>query len=184
MGDVVFKVSPPGTDARTASDDQLLLNDKYPFHKLDVTKTSSFKNINISFTRQAPYPAAPATPFTSGFLTTPHIYQFVHGYDYIPAILMFDLNNYVAPDGSVFPAYQNGNTVLLGQPEGGSPNFGLSGVFLTATADTKNVYLNIITFVNTGNMGVGPTPLMNMIGLTAKIRLWVFAEDLANDIGP
>jgi hypothetical protein len=77
-----FSVSSSGKSVQTAAGPDQLLTFKNPFTKLDVTNTVSFQTISVLLNHEPPQP-------TVGSPTTDtQIYQFKHGYTYIPAVWM------------------------------------------------------------------------------------------------
>lgn len=74
-------VSTNTTSVSSAKGASVLIG-QYPFTKLDVTNIVSFQTISILFQNEPPQPLA-----SPGFTDT-LIYQFPHGYNYIPTVWM------------------------------------------------------------------------------------------------
>lgn len=161
-------VTQNGSDVRTATTSQILLSDKYPFHKLDKTNPVSFQNISILFNTDPPNPpGAGGSP--SDYTLTTTVYTFPHGYNYIPAtwVLFVNAYNYIAqPD-----LYNSGQGIILLLTDSGA-----NGAFLSVTSDDTNIYVNVIKNYDTSELVSGP-PII--LGITLVIRIYVFVEDLS-----
>lgn len=181
MGGFGINVSSKGVDVTGARGEDLLLSTEYPFHKLDTLKPISFQNINITFAHEPPYPPNPGNPLggpTLAYKIT-NITSFAHGYSYIPAIWCMGLLNWEAPDQTKWPSYQNGNYIELGFV--GGSNGGHTYAYLWIHADKRKIYIDCVKSVVSDNNGNFPSPIVNVIGFTAKLRLYVFAEDIGID---
>lgn len=178
MSDPTFNVSSPGTDATTASEAQLLMSLKYPFAKLDSTNPVSFQNINLTFLNEPPDAPLDGSGF-SGHTTYKRtlVYQFPHGYKYQPTTWCMSLSTLEDPDLSHPLAYQNGNMILLGFV-GGSLG-GATEAVLWVTADKNNVYLYVIKQTQADGNGNFPSPEVQLVGSTVRLRVYVFVENLA-----
>ena len=74
MSDYGLKVSKLGKDATSSNDLDIIMSTKYPFAKIDPTKTDTFRTTTILFTKNT----------TKAVDTL--IYQFDHGYTYTPQV--------------------------------------------------------------------------------------------------
>lgn len=59
-----------------------IMNTTYPFHKIDMANPVGFTTTNIFFSAEPPDPEEPTTVSTTNETL---IYQFAHGYDYLPS---------------------------------------------------------------------------------------------------
>lgn len=168
----VLQISQNNVDVSQATDKQLVFNDKYPFHKLDKTKTVSFQNIRLFFNREPPNPSGAGADV--GPLST-LVYSFPHGYAYTPASWFF-IQNLATNNTLQRPAYQQ---------EGGYGSFygGIvletDAAFFTAailriTVDATNVNVYIDKYYNNATA----FGLPNIASFTLLIRAYVFVEDL------
>jgi hypothetical protein len=161
----LMQVSQIGTTTKTATGSQVTFNTKYPFAKLDKTNLVSFQNISIQFYNEPP---APSGTYPDIGPTTTLVYQFVHGYTYVPSTWFL---MQVTPSSTVsYPpvSYQQEGTnsffLYLGPGSGAS---------LTITADATNVYFYVNKYYG-GSFG-----LPNIIGYVLNIRAYVFVDDLS-----
>lgn len=179
-----IKISLPGINATQTNDpNQLTLNTQYPFHKLDVTNPVSFQNIVLSFENNPPGPdmsGAVFYPYTRVQKTV--VYQFPHGYSYIPATWFQNQNNIIVGGSEYGPAnglqYQ-GRWALIATAATAVYE---AEAFLVAEVDSANVYIEVLQSLTLNSAGVA-TPI-DIIGTVFNIRVYCFAEDLTTDIGP
>jgi hypothetical protein len=188
-----FAVSSTGKSIQTAlGPDQLLTFDQ-PLTKLDVTNTVSFQTLSILFNTESPQP-----PIIAPFYAEVQIYQFPHGYNYIPAIWMEWQNPAPAYPGAPGPggtattfftfgddsASANipgvGLTSQLSQyalvqfNDGGAPSGNTMGFFYLIV-DEKNVTLYFRKNLIATTTGGALVPLF-VIGTTVNMRIYVFTE--------
>jgi len=166
-----ISVSAPGTDLRTATGKDVILNTRYPFAKLDSTNLVSFQSIEISFANDPPNPDGS----TSDNLTT-LIYKFPHGYKYTPTVwCMFQRTVGAGDQGDLtvtkFGPYQYESGVIAVSSASDLANYAT----LELAADDTNIYLGVMK-VNVG--AFGPDPPVNIAGYTLLVRVYVFVEDL------
>lgn len=189
----MFQVAANGQSVQTATGPQALLKETQPFTKLDVTKIESFQTIQILFNHEPTQP----DPITGQAYT--QLYQFAHGYTYIPRIWMEWQNlapSYPAapgPGGSATTFFTFGDdTASLDIPTFGNttalslfaralynsdPTYGNASAtaFLYVTVDVTNVTIFMGKVGQSFIIG-GPIPPVFVIGETANIRLYVFTE--------
>jgi hypothetical protein len=157
-----ISVSGPGTSLTTAQGKQLTFNTRYPFAKLDSTKTPSFQIITLFFNTEPPNPVV--APGFSGSLET-LVYRYAHGYTYIPATwFLISLDNFVTTLGSE-------GAWIVGAATGFSP----ANVQFNIKVDST--YVNFYVNKNWSNDGITPAP--SVIGFSVTIRAYIFVNDLA-----
>lgn len=153
MADYGFKVSEKGVNAITATGTDIIMSTRYPFAKIDPTKSDSFRTTTVTFITDTP----------DNVKTL--IAQFAHGYSYKPQL--WGLWNVVWGPSIAGSANveQNGYGVLVNSA--GIPNSSLSYEW-----DATNVYLYL-------NKGANPpgTP-SNAIGTVATLTTYIFVDDL------
>jgi hypothetical protein len=154
-------ISAPNTDLRTATGTDLVLNTRYPFAKLDSTNKVSFQLINILFLHEPPNPDGLAT-----FFTTVQVYQFPHGYNYIPSTW------FLVSTDAMATAVGSEGVIFVGG--GDTPSF--KSAVLDVTVDDANVYFNIDKYYDKRVTDLGAP---NVLGMTLTVRAYVFANDLA-----
>lgn len=147
---VGIKISSANTSVNSASGPDLLMSTKYPFEKLDVTKSVSFQTINLTFLNNPPDPSV-------GNQTNTLFYSFAHGYSYIPKIwtLIYD----VTADAYAQGGYYYTNVDIS--------NY----AFIYVTVDTTNVNFYVLK-----NNGDGHPP--NLAGRQFQFRCYVFVDNM------
>lgn len=193
-----FSVTSSGTSVQQATGPNVLLSMNNPFTKLDVTNPVSFQTISLLFNHEPPQPVAPTPLFTDTL-----VYQFKHGYDYVPAIWLMWQNPtpqfppnptisgtsattfYPFGDDTSSLAYIGGTqeNVFVQSTQIASVNYNLSGSVLTTTsamlsaiADETNVYIHI---VKQAIVYITPGNIVipvNLNGVTLNMRCYVFTE--------
>lgn len=193
-----FAVSSNGSDVQTATGPQQLLSIGKPLTKLDITNQVSFQTIQLLFNHEPPQPPNSA-PFYSNTL----VYQFPHGYDYVPATWMewqnhspaFPLAPGIGSSNTIF--YPNGddsagltaydaivNNAIIGGSSNslvaltqynnaGSTSFTTSAS-LYLKADKININLYLLK-ETIETIGGGVIPLF-LIGVILDLRIYVFTE--------
>jgi len=156
-------VTENGVDASKATDLQKVLNLKYPLMKIDRDKSTSFKNIKITFVNDPP---APAVGTTTSIST--QIYKFEHGYTYKPAIWSFCRADGVSGSFSGTTTY----FVDSGLIGGSNTGFNFPFAFAYTGCDSQYCYIYVKKF--TGTVG----PAINLTGALLYIRFYVFAQDV------
>lgn len=186
-----------GANIQNPTPQETILNSTQPFTKLDTQNIVSFQTISILFNSEPPQP-----PITAPFTTDTIIYQFEHGYTYVPSVWVQWQNQSPAfPDSpgtgaSATTFYPFGDDTigpkLLGLTQQGETNdvstlafvtFGFgtgaaiaTGADLYVTIDDTNVYIHIvkttIEFVTGGSSSI---PLF-LAGTTLNLRCYVFTE--------
>lgn len=183
-----FQVSATGSSVETAQGPQQLLNDTWPLTKLDTTKTQSFQTISILFNHEPPQP----DPVT--LLSRTQIYQFAHGYNYVPAIWMewqnkapaypalpgpgghsttfFDFGDDTANENIPGFGSTTGLAVYARIQYNADPTYGTASgtayVFAIADATNITIYMEKVAFPVT-------CPIF-LIGTTVSIRMYAFVE--------
>lgn len=162
--DYGIKISDTETDVLDADLEHLLLTTEYPFAKLDTSNDVSFRNIFVRFNTNPPNPGG-AFPDTDRETT---VYTFAHGYDYAPAT--WALIQTVSPAvGATF--YQS-----IAQDSGVISAIGVdTSATLTVKADDENINLVVNKYFDNFLGGSA----INIVGVTVRIRLFVFVESLA-----
>jgi hypothetical protein len=171
----VLSISQNNVDVSQATDKQLVFNDKYPFHKLDKSKTVSFQNIRLFFNTEPPNPTG-VYPTDVGPVTT-LVYSFPHGYKYTPAT-WFLMSNVTSSGTGLQPAYQQegGYGGFFGALILETNELDFTAAILRVTADSTNVNFYVDKYWSNPG-GANPTPA-NIAAFTLLIRVYVFAEDL------
>lgn len=191
-----FSVAANGQSVETANGPNQLLSMSNPFTKLDTTNIVSFQTIQLIVNHEPPQP-----PPTSPFYTDTIVYQFKHGYDYIPSVWLswqFPAanpnpgdppsggNNQLSfPNGddsgglALFDATQGNinqsfSPLALQQYNDGSGVGYVTAAFLCITADATNVYIHLIKNA-LGSVGGATIPLF-LIGYVLSMRTYVFTE--------
>lgn len=157
MSDYGIKVSTPGNNALTSG--TLTLNTKYAHLKIDTQLATGFQTILLLITNDTPEPTKPP------YYTYTVLYQFKHGYTYIPA--MEHLFNVSTPPPStrLYQKYFQDSGVLGAMTADDS-------VTLYALADKMYVYFVVEKF----NDGAGSANLLT--GTNVKITSHIFAQDV------
>lgn len=159
----IMTVSSNGVDVGAATGPQVIFSSQYPFGKLDKTNKVSFQNISILFNREPPNPNG-----TTQTLLTTLVYQFPHGYKYVPST-WFLMQNPSNTGVGIQPAYQQeGGTVIA------TDEFLLTAAIIRMQADATNIYFYIDKYYTQGDS----QPLPNIQGFSLNIRVYVFAGDL------
>lgn len=188
-----FAVSTSGSSIQTALGPQALLSMKNPFTKLDTTNKNSFQTISLLFNHDPTQP-----PNASPYYADSLLYQFAHGYQYIPATWFSWQNpapSFPSPPGSggsatTFYTFGNDEANAEVLPTTASQislfattqyNAG-SGAFIATTAvlytviDTTNVSIYMRKdAVRQTSLGGSVVPL-DVIGESVNMRLYVFTE--------
>ena len=149
-----ISVSTNGIALNAATGSQVTFNTKYPFHKLDSTKTASFQVIQLLLTQEPPNP-------TIGNSNTTVVYQFAHGYTYIPSTwFLVSIDNFktvLGPEG----------VWLVGNATGTNT----ATAVLYITVDATNVYFTIAK----SYISIAPP---SVLGFVISVRAYIFVEDL------
>lgn len=166
MADFGMKISKKDKSVSSATGQDLFFDGKYPFAKLDRTRTASFQDIRLAFVNAPPIPGA------GGAAITTNVYQFAHGYSYKPQ--MWVMGQRIAEPTTATPglpyfkyfhrfAYLGDfGTIIYPQ--------------LEIWHDVTNVYFSVTTFDNSFFGGAA----MDLRGLILQIRVFIFAEDLTS----
>ena len=162
----LMQVSQIGTTTKTATGSQVTFNTKYPFAKLDKTNPVSFQNISIQFYTEPPVPSG---TYPDVGPTTTLVYQFAHGYTYVPSTWFLMQVTPTSPPPISINYQQEGTGayfLIVNEATG-------TGAYLTVTADQTNVYFSVNKIYNNVD------PLPNIIGYVLNIRCYVFVDDLS-----
>lgn len=161
----IISVSQNDLDVRGASGSELLFSSRYPFAKLDKSKSNSFSNIRLLFNHEPPDPNG-TTSF--GPLTT-LVYSFPHGYtDYVPST-WFLLQ--IISGGPIRYQQESAEILVVNNA------FYTAAVF-RASVDKTNIYFYIDKYYDAG----GGDPTAHIAGFTLLIRLYIFAGDLTGTV--
>ena len=192
-----FAVASNGQDVQAANGPNQLLSMNNPFTKLDTTNIVSFQTIQLLLNHEPPQ-----APPTAPYYTDTVVYQFPHGYQYVPAIWMSwafpsanpnpgnpgvgSSNTVSFPNGddtassAAYEAISGGiiaggnSTLALEQYNDGSGTQYVSEAYLYLTVDTANVYVHIMKGT-LGTLGGSIIPLY-LIGYVINLRTYVFTE--------
>lgn len=152
-------ITQPGTAVANAPVSKVSLNTSNPFIKLDTQNPKAFQSLLLLITTDPPEPVSPATN------TYTVVYQFAHGYKYVPSIeTLFFVNS--PPPGTLFIQ----NYFLDGGQIAGQTI--ADGAFLYTITDKTNVYFIINKFKTSG----GSSNLLT--GTTVTITPHVFVDDI------
>lgn len=163
----LMTISQNNIDIKAATGPQAIFSTQFPFTKLDKTKTASFQTINLLFNREPPNPDG---TINKGPLTT-LVYQFAHGYNYIPST-WFLMQNPSQTGLGLQPLYQQEGGIILETNE----SFFAAALF-RMQVDATNVYFYVDKYYD-GTGGGSSGPLPNIKGFSLVIRVYVFAGDL------
>lgn len=152
-------ITQPGTAVTNAPTSKVSLNTSNPFIKLDTQNPKAFQSLLLLITTDPPEPVGPATN------TYTIVYQFPHGYKYVPSVetLYFVTS---PPPATLF--IQN-YFLDGGQIAGQTVN---DGAFLYTITDQTNVYFIINKFKTVG----GSSNLLT--GTSVAITPHVFVDDV------
>lgn len=139
----------------------VILTTRYPFHKLDSTKTESFQVITLFFATEPPDPVQPVAPNVTTNKTL--VYHFPHGYTYTPSSWFL-----VSLDGFKTTIGAEGAQIISG-------SFGTSSAYINIEVDSTNVNF-YITKNWSALIGLSSPP--HVIGFSISIRAYIFVEDL------
>lgn len=199
-----FAVAANGSSVETAAGPQQLLNAENPFTKLDTTNIVSFQTIQLILNHEPPQ-----APATAPYFTDTVVYQFPHGYTYIPSVWMSWQFNSANPNpgnppvsGSNTVSFPNGDDTggelmyqaTTGTVEGGTSATVLAleqynsagsvsyatGAYLYVTVDATNVYIHILKqTIETVSGAIVP---LFLIGYVINLRTYVFTEPATTSI--
>lgn len=185
-----------GSNVQSATGTEILLNSKIPFTKLDTTNIISFQTISILFNNEPPQPVG------LGGYTQTLIYQFSHGYSYIPSIWMMWQND--SPEFPAFPSSGNSATTFYAFGDDTSSAAAIDLItgnsavndsgsviglviynnagsllettwaYLVATVDNKNVNIYVMKYASVV-IGGNAIPLY-LAGVTLNLRTYIFTE--------
>jgi len=154
-------VSAPGSSLTGALGTDVTFSTRYPFDKIDSTNKNSFQVITLFFAVDPPNPNGTSVKK----IRTP-IYQFAHGYDYLPSSWFLNsLDNFttaVGPEGVII--------------KGGSSAGTASAAVLAIEADSTNIYFYIDKYYDTSIFDFG---IPTILGFFVAIRSYVFVNDLS-----
>ena len=126
------------------------------------------ETINLLFNNEPPNPSGGGGDI--GPKTT-LVYQFPHGYNYVPST-WFLMQNPSQTGLGLQPLYQQEGGIILATNEG----FFAAAIF-RMQADNKNVYFYVDKYYD-GSGGGASGPLPNIQGFSLVIRVYVVAGDL------
>lgn len=149
MANYGIKTSKKGVDATTATGTDIIMSTKFPFAKIDPTRSDTFRTTTVTFITDPP----------DNVKTL--VAQFAHGYSYKPQL--WGLWNVTWP--ASFPIVeQNGYGSL-------NSSSSINSVNIRYEWDATNVYL----YMTKTNLGI---PFYSVIGTTAKLSTYIFVDDL------
>lgn len=165
VGITIYSPSGSGTQQQPS---QVIFTTKYAFAKLDTqlgiddstnppSGPISFQNLTLFFNTDPP-------AISGGKLQT-LIYQFPHGYTYIPTFwVLFQNSSGTNTDAS--NAYGSENSIILSTQEAGS------FAQLIVWANETNFYIYVLKVWD----GIAAQP--NIIGFTLNLRFYIFVEPI------
>jgi len=153
-------ISAPGTDVAGAPTSKVLMDTSKPFLKIDTQTTTGFQTITLIITTDPPEPVSPATDrYTI-------VYQFAHGYKYVPSVeTLFYVTT--APPGATYSQTYFQDWGIVGAHTADD------AAYLYAVADATNVYFIVDKFND--QSGLGSANLLT--GTNVNISVHVFADD-------
>lgn len=161
MADDFFgiKITAPGNDVDTAPTQQVTMDTSKPFIKIDTQNPNGFVSLTLIITTNPPEPVGPATDKYTV------LYQFAHGYKYVPSLeSLFFVTS--PPPGAAFTQTYFQDFGQIGA------HTVADAVYLFAVADKTNVYIICDKY----NAGAGLPNLLT--GTNVNITLHVFVEDI------
>ena len=151
-----ISVSAPNKNLLGAVGKDITFNTSYPFAKIDSTNNVSFQIINILFLTEPPNPDGSVSTYQRNL-----IYQFAHGYTYVPSTwFMVSNDNFTTALGTE-GVVLTGNSTVLG------------AAILIVTVDSTNVNFYVDKYW--GGIGVYKPVIL---GTSIEIRSYVFVNDL------
>ena len=153
-------ITAPGTDVIGAPKNKVLMNTTNPFIKIDTQTATGFQTILLLITTDPPEPSA-------GNYTRTIVYQFAHGYKYVPSVeMLFNVTS--APPGAAYTQTYFQDSGIIGQ------HTALDSASLYTSANATNVYIICEKFKSaTGS------PQSNLLtGTTIQITSHVFADGI------
>jgi hypothetical protein len=134
------------------------MNTSHPFIKIDTQNTNGFVTLTLSIVNDPPEPSGAAT---DAYTT---LYQFKHGYTYIPSPeVLFNVTNFA-------PGLVGGQSYFLESGFlGGHTAF--DGVTLYAVTDATYVYIIVDKFNSGGSANT-------LTGTNVTITTHVFVDDI------
>lgn len=148
-------LSPSGTGPQ-GGPEQVIFTTKYPFAKIDTQNPVSFQNIGIFFNNDPPF-----DPTGSTTITTP-IYQFKHGYDYIPTYWMLYQNTNASNNQRQW-TYGNEGSLIY------APTAFNYAQLLVAV---DKLFFTVYVLKSYSGLGLQA----NIVGFTIKLRVYIFTE--------
>lgn len=172
MTDAGIIVSDGQVEAAQAAGTGLFFSSKYPFAKIDSTKSTSLQNVVLTFQHDPPNPDG-----VISYAQDTTVYSFAHTYKYTPKLWMLFRR-------TIGQAVQSGPSFTRDVP------YGYEGSIITQStvsdfaqyatiklnADTNNVYLIVTKNYRTGGSYVDPA--VSLVGYQIKCRIYVFVEDM------
>jgi hypothetical protein len=156
-----ISASAPQSSLVNATGVGVTFNTRYPFDKLDSTNTKSFQVITLFFSVDPPNPDG-----TIATYKRTQIYQFAHGYKYVPASwFLVSTDNFATTVGA------EGVVLNVNNPDPTA-----SSAVLIINVDSTNVTFYIDKYYNAGALGPPPPP--SILGFFVAIRSYVFVNDL------
>lgn len=155
-------VTSPGASVQDAPTSKLIMDTSKPFIKIDTQNPTGFQTITLLITTDPPEP-----PLIPGGNTYTVVYQFAHGYKYVPSVeALFNVTS--PPPGTAFSQDYFLDRGLIGQ------HTAADGAFLYAATDATNVYFIVNKFID--GSGTGMANLLS--GTNIDISVHVFVEEV------
>lgn len=166
-----ISVSAPGTSLSGALGKDITFSTRFPFHKLDSLNQNSFEIIALFFNSEPPNPTPPTTTTT---YSNTLVYQYKHGYSYVPSTwFLLSNNNFTTTTGP------EGSMIFV-SPTSGLP--GNTNAILNISVDSQYVYFYILKQWGYAFGTPDPNP-PSILGLTVSVRAYIFVNDLlGNDV--
>lgn len=154
-------ITQPGTSVTGAAANKTLMNTSYPFIKIDTQASAGFQTLLMLITNDPPEPSGGAIDKYTV------LYQFAHGYKYLPALETLFWDKQPGAGTANAQAYSQDGIFL-------STNTAFDYAYLYAIADATNVYLICHKFLDSASGGSANL----LTGTNVQITIHVFVEDV------
>lgn len=154
MGDYGIKTFNKGQKSISSDPLDVLMTSRYPFTKIDQTNDESFRTTNINFVNNIP------------INTKILLHSFKHGYDYEPQV--WGLWDITFGPGTTTPN-QNRNGYGSVSNSTGIPSIEFHYEY---NDEDVNIYVELFDPMLSG--------MVSIIGTTASLTTYIFADDLTN----
>jgi hypothetical protein len=153
-------ITQPGASVANAKTAQIALNTSNPFLKIDTQNPVGFQTVTLLITTDPPNPT-PGGPDTFTI-----VYQFKHGYNYVPSLESLVYVKVPPPGANYSQTYFQGTGII------GAHSIGDAAYFYVV-ADKTNVYF----IVDKYDSGSFSSPNL-LTGTVLLVTTHVFVEDI------